>query len=54
MYDPECQTLAEHFLTDESHTRSAFAEYEARVKALAQAIQDAIEAWCEDHPRKEG
>jgi hypothetical protein len=55
MYDPECETLAEHFLSDEPQKLGpAFEHYEARVKQLAQAIQDAVESWCEDNPREEG
>ncbi len=40
-HDPECRSLAEHFLATEPP--GALRESEAR--ELAQTIQDAIEAW---------
>jgi hypothetical protein len=53
MYDPNCHDLAEHFLDDETaggfHDWDVVQAHRARVKELAQAIQDAIEAWLEDH-----
>lgn len=43
MYDPACEDLALHFLPDQ------WFPSRARVAAeLAQAIQDAIEAWLDD------
>jgi hypothetical protein len=45
MYDPECETLAEHFLQDDDYTKYTKAKHEARVRSLAQAIQDAVEEW---------
>lgn len=57
MYDANCQDLAEHFLEDE--TAGGFPNEDrveahlARVKKLAQAIQDAVEAWLETHLQSE-
>ena len=48
LYDPECQTLAEHFLQDEPSTLATAPRYEQRVRSLAEAIQDAVEEWFAD------
>lgn len=37
-YDAQCEELAEHFLSDETHDHE-------HVQKLAQTIQDAIEDW---------
>jgi hypothetical protein len=49
-YDPECESLAEHFLRHEPNTRDTYVMFEARVKSLALAIQQAVEDWCADNP----
>lgn len=50
-FDPICDDVARHFLEDEEPViRAPRRQYEERVEALAQAIQDAIEAWLETHP----
>jgi hypothetical protein len=41
MYDPKCEELARHFLPTEPPPDAA------RVQALAEVIQDAIEDWLE-------
>jgi hypothetical protein len=38
-YDSQCYLLAEHFLRDEPNITEAYKD------ALAQRIQDAVEAW---------
>ena len=53
LFDPACQDCAEHFLSEEPYTilhPATVAVHEARVKGLAQAIQRAVEDWCEDNP----
>ena len=60
-YDPECETLAEHFLQFELRCRPGqnrlhpddLARYERRVRSLAEAIQDAVEAWDIGHMNSE-
>ena len=48
-YDPICDDTARHFLSDdETDTPETRAEHEQRVAALAQAIQDAVETWCDE------
>jgi hypothetical protein len=44
MYDPRCAELAEIFLNDQPED----ARNEENLDALAQAIQDAIEAYLDD------
>jgi hypothetical protein len=54
MYGWSCQELAEHFLEDElSDDGLDPKEHDQRVKALAHAIQDAVEEWLEEHKRSE-
>jgi hypothetical protein len=52
MYDPECETLAEYFLREQPYTKATGPAYEARVKSLAQTIQDAIEEWFFDQAER--
>ena len=40
-YDPACEKLARHFLTDEAQLHHLHQQ-------LAQAIQDAVETWLDD------
>ena len=56
--DPACLKLAAHFLQDElmaneasgEDASEAYVQYEARVDALAAAIQEAVETWTAFHP----
>ena len=50
MYDPTCQDLAEHFLQEEPFLSAPADQHRQRVAALSDAIQQAVEAWCESHP----
>lgn len=49
-FDPDCQDLAEHFLADEPYTQATAGIHESRVVSLAQAIQEAVEAWFDQEP----
>jgi hypothetical protein len=44
-YDPKCEELAQHFLSDSTLSTRW-------VKELAQHIQDEIEFWIEDETRR--
>lgn len=48
-YDAKCETLARAFLADEFNDPLPMAEVNRLTAALAQAIQDAIEAWLQDY-----
>lgn len=50
LFDPECQDLAEHFLILDPYTRATAAVHESRVCSLAQAIQEAVDAWFDEEP----
>ncbi len=54
LVDPKSYELAEHFLADDYRVSSQ--QHEKRVMSLAQAIQQAVEDWCEneseDHREK--
>jgi hypothetical protein len=51
-YDPDCETLAEHFLQDDPVEPIAEAgrAHDLRVRELAQYIQDAVEDWSDANP----
>jgi hypothetical protein len=51
LYDPACQDLAEHFLSDEPYTSATAEAQEDRVKSLSEAIQMAVDDWLDDNPR---
>ena len=44
-YDPACETLAEHFLSDERHGPND-------LRDLSQEIQDTVESWFRARDRK--
>ena len=50
MFDTRCQELAEHFLADEPYTRPSATLHDDRVRALAEAVQEAVEAWLHANP----
>lgn len=60
LFDPACLSLAAHFLQHEliadeasgEDASAAYVQYEARVDALAAAIQEAVEEWLTDHPAR--
>jgi len=48
--DPECESLAEHFLADEDFTTGeSVARHDQHVHDLAVAIQQAVEDWLALH-----
>lgn len=52
-YDPTCEDLAEHFLSDELRsplTLAAQKQYRERVVSLSRSIQVAVEDWFSDCP----
>jgi hypothetical protein len=51
-YDPACEDLAEHFLSEERITPDTETEHVQRVRSLSQALQTAAEDWLEDNPQK--
>lgn len=60
LFDPACLKLAAHFLQHEltadeasgEPAGAAYVQYEARVDALAAAIQQAVETWMAFHPHE--
>lgn len=55
LVDPKSHELAEHFLADDEQVSRQ--HHNKRVMSLAQAIQQAVEDWCEnesENPREKG
>jgi hypothetical protein len=49
--DPKSYELAEHFLADDDVRDLTPAQVKQRTMSLAQAIQRAVEDWCDDEAR---
>jgi hypothetical protein len=55
MHDPECETLAAHFLQSEVVHLSVerHVTYAQAVESLAETIQAAVEGWFQDHETRD-